>query len=182
MKVSHGRFVRTDIWREGDYLDLWSVPHFLSGIAVGLFLYLIHFQIASSLIIAFLIFVAYEMFEALVKIEETKMNRTLDVVVGMISFTPAFLLASNFSQMEIMSTFILVMVVNSTLSFFGWLESQKALVLEQKLRAEYQFQKVKMKERREKFNVRFRKNRYRVKKAAQKLEAGIERAESNFSK
>ena len=27
-----GVFVRSDIWREGQWLDLWSVVHLLSGI------------------------------------------------------------------------------------------------------------------------------------------------------
>ncbi len=180
MRLSHRRFVRTDIWREGTYLDLWSVPHVLSGMMVALGLYLLNFRTVSAFTIAFLIFVMYEMFEALVKIEETRINRILDVVVGMASFAPAFLFAPYFTYTELIFAFAGITITDGVLSFFGWLESQKALVLEQKLRAEYEFQKAKMRGRREKLQARFRKNRYRIKEAAQKLEAGIERAESNF--
>src|SRR3990167_4615278 len=93
-----GKLVRTDIWREGKYLDLWSVPHFLSGMAVAFGLFFLDFATNAAFIIAILLLVAYEMFEVIAKIEETRWNRVLDVVVGMASFTPTFLLAPHFNQ------------------------------------------------------------------------------------
>ena len=89
MRLNHkGELVRTDAWREGKYLDLWSVPHFLSGMVVALSLYVFGFEVRSAFVIAFLLLVGYEMFEVIAKIDETRWNRTLDVVVGMASVVP----------------------------------------------------------------------------------------------
>jgi hypothetical protein len=96
MKLTrNGRFERTDIWREGKYLDLWSAVHFLSGASLGLGFYFLRFLnigVTGSIVIVFLLLVAYELWEAMVRIAETPQNRVLDVVVGMVSFLPFFLL------------------------------------------------------------------------------------------
>lgn len=163
-----GKFVRTDIWREGDYLDLWSVPHFLSGMAIAMGLFLLGFATNAALIIAFLLLVAYEMFEVIAEIEETRWNRILDVVVGMISFIPTFLIAPQFSSSIIIGTFILVLIVDCTLSYFGWLASHKASTLESKLRAEFEKEKVRFARRREMVLTKWdgRKKRWRAQRAA----------------
>ncbi len=142
-----GRFVRTDIWREGKYLDLWSVPHFLSGMSVGFALYLFRFEPAAACIIAFLLFVAYEMFEVIAEIEETRWNRTLDVVVGMISFIPTFLLAPRFEMGVLVYACVVVVAVDGVLSYFGWKASKKAAVLEARFRAEFIKEQQKMRAR-----------------------------------
>ena len=130
-------FVRTDMWREGKWMDLWSVVHFLSGVSLGLGVYFFKFGIQSSFVIVFLLLVAYEMWEAMVKIEETPQNRFMDVVVGMTSFSPTFLyLAPEFTRAHLVLIFGLVLTGNTVLATFGWLESRKAYVLETKLRAD----------------------------------------------
>ena len=138
MKLTRqGKFERTDIWREGKWIDLWSVVHFLSGISLGLGTYFFKFGIQSSFVIVFLLLIAYEMWEAMVKIEETPHNRFMDVVVGMTSFTPTFLfLAPEFTRSHLVLVFGLVLTFNVVLATFGWLESRKAQELEKKLRAE----------------------------------------------
>ncbi|MBI5004215.1 hypothetical protein HZC00_03920 [Candidatus Kaiserbacteria bacterium] len=144
-----GRFERTDVWREGKWLDLWSVVHFLSGISLGFGISFFHFGMIAAIIIVFLLLVAYEMWEAMVQIHETPQNRVMDVVVGMASFLPTFLF---FNDRHTESSFILafgiVLTLNIVLSALGWYESQKAAVLEQKLREELVEQKRKFKERR----------------------------------
>src|SRR3989344_7912925 len=89
-KVPETLFIRTDMWREGEWLDLWSVVHFLSGMSVGFVIYLMRFDPLASVVIALLLFTTYEMWEAMVHIKETPANRFMDVVVGMVSFTPTF--------------------------------------------------------------------------------------------
>lgn len=155
-----GRFVRTDIWREGKWLDLWSVVHFLSGISLGFGLALFQFGTIASIVIVFLLLVAYEMWEAMVQIHETPQNRIMDVVVGMVSFVPTFLL---FSPTRGESTFILafgvILTLNIMLSALGWYESQKAAVLEAHLRRELAEQKRKFKESRARAKERRRLRR-----------------------
>lgn len=137
MRLNHkGELVRTDVWREGKYLDLWSVPHLLSGVALALALYVLGFEVRSAFIISFLLLVGYEMFEVIAKIDETRWNRTLDVVVGMASFAPAFLLAPAFAYEQVVAAIAVIFIADAVLSFLGWRESQKAAVLEATLRAE----------------------------------------------
>jgi hypothetical protein len=132
----HGNFVRSDMWAEGKWLDLWSVPHFLSGIVLAFCVYFFHFGVPASFVIAVLLLVAYEMFEVIAHIEETRTNRFMDVVVGMVSFTPTFLLASRVSTETQIFIFILVLVIDGILSAIGWRESQKAARLEKQFRNE----------------------------------------------
>src|SRR3990167_7248440 len=98
-----GRFERSDIWREGKWLDMWSVVHLLSGMSFGLALWVLGLGTTASIVIAFLVFVLYETWEAMVRIVETPQNRFMDVVVGMMSFAPVFFLSQGLSA----NTFIL---------------------------------------------------------------------------
>lgn len=153
-----GRLIRTDMWREGEYLDLWSVPHFLSGIMVGCALTAFHFGLRDASVIAFLLLVIYEMWEVMVQIEETRWNRVLDVVVGMTSCVPTVYLAPMLRPQEFWMIFATVVVVDGILSFFGWRASQKAAVLEAKLRERIMAERAqfatRMAEEKEKWRVR----------------------------
>lgn len=138
IRESDGKFVRTDIWHEGEWLDLWSVVHALSGISMGFILYAMHLGVLASVILAFLLLVSYEMWEKIVQIEETPANRFMDVVVGMASFLPAFFfLAPPLSKEFFILVFGLVLTANVVMSVFGWVASRKAIVLEKHLRERY---------------------------------------------
>jgi hypothetical protein len=133
-----GRFERADIWREGKWLDLWSVVHLFSGISVGFVLYFLHFGAPASVILALLSFILYEMWEVIVRIEEAPTNRFMDVVVGMVSFLPTFfLLAPRLSGTLLIFMFGIVLTANVVVSVFGWIASQKAAALEERVRARY---------------------------------------------
>ena len=133
------RFERTDIWREGQWLDLWSVVHFLSGASFGLGFYFLHLGAVASVVIVFLLLVAYEMWEVIVKIEETPTNRLMDVVVGMVSFLPTFLLLDPHLYIEqVMVVFGVVLFTNITLSILGWHASKKAAQFEARVRERYE--------------------------------------------
>jgi hypothetical protein len=139
-----GRFVRTDIWREGQWLDLWSVVHLLSGTSIGLGIFFLHFTPLASVLLTLVSLVAYEMWETIVKIEETPANRVMDVVVGMASFLPAyFFLAPALSTSTLILVFGIVCTVNVVMSIFGWYASQKAAVLEKRVREKYATQRAK---------------------------------------
>src|SRR5665213_2995806 len=111
---------RTDIWREGKWLDLWSVVHFLSGISLGLGVYFLRLGTISSIIIVLLVLIAYEMWEAIVKIEETPQNRFSDVVVGMTSFLIIFLyIAPMLSLAYLILAFGLIFTLNIVIAALG---------------------------------------------------------------
>ena len=129
-----GRFERSDIWREGKWLDLWSVVHLLSGASFGLALGVLSLGTAASILIALLSFVLYEMWEAMVKIVETPQNRFMDVVVGMVSFAPVFFFSQGLPTTSFILVFGLTITVNIVMSTLGWLASRKAEEFERRLR------------------------------------------------
>lgn len=157
MRFYQGRFIRTDIWREGDYLDLWSVPHFLSGLVLGIALFYLGFDLRAAAVIAFLLLVGYEMFESIAKIEETRANRILDVLVGMSSCIPALIFAPAIAPASLLAIFLIAGTADAVLSFLGWRASQKAAELERNLRAQWRHEREKMRVRRRAFSARLRR-------------------------
>ncbi len=143
------RLIRTDIWREGKWLDLWSVVHFLSGASVGFAFYLVPFSALASVIIAFLALTAYELWEKMVQIEEMVTNRIMDVVVGMMSFLPTyFILAPRLPLTSFIIVFGFVLTANCVFSVFGWIASQKAAQLQMRVRERYARRRARLHERR----------------------------------
>ena len=116
MQLRNGRLVRTDMWREGEYLDLWSVPHFLSGMAVALGLAILGLTLPVATAVAFVMLVAWEFFEYFADIEEGRMNSMMDVVVGMFSFAPTFWWAMGTD----MNAFVVAFVMLVAWEFFEY--------------------------------------------------------------
>lgn len=144
-----GKLIRTDIWREGKWLDLWSVVHLLSGASIGFVFHLLPFDARSSVIIVFLLLTGYEMWEKIVQIEETPTNRVMDVVVGMVSFLPVyFFVAPELHATWFILTFGFILTANVVMSVFGWIASQKAAALEVRLRERYEKRRALLRERR----------------------------------
>jgi len=142
-------FDRTDIWREGEWLDLWSVVHFLSGVSLSFGIYLFNFGTTASILIIFLLLVSYEMWEAMVRIEETPANRFMDVVVGMISFLLFFFfIIPNLSRDLFIFVSMPILAINITMSVFGWLASQKASSLKKNIHDRYEVGRAKILSRR----------------------------------
>jgi membrane protein implicated in regulation of membrane protease activity len=143
-------FKRTDIWREGKWLDLWSVVHFLSGACFGFGMYIVHFDAVASVFLVLLSLVAYELWEAMVRIVETPQNRVMDVVVGMASFLPTFFFfVPSLSASELLPAFVAVLAINIALSYFGWRASRKAAALQRRLRERYERHRTRLHRRRE---------------------------------
>lgn len=154
-----GRFERTDIWREGKWLDLWSVVHLLSGVSVAFSIAWLGFGFPASAVIAFLLFVTYELWEAMVKIEETPQNRSMDVVVGMVSFVPAFFAIQGVPSSSLILTFGLVLTANVVLATFGWLASRKADEFEKRLRSEFEVQRERLRGQRARLRTAIKRRR-----------------------
>lgn len=74
--------VKRDTWgREGKYLDLWSIPHFIGG---GL---LACFGIGFWFVLALTTW--WELVESLCRVHEHKANRVIDVVLAIAAWTLA---------------------------------------------------------------------------------------------
>ncbi len=151
-------FERTDIWREGEWVDLWSIVHFLSGVLLGFCLHILHYGASASVLLALLLLIIYEMWEAMMKIEETPANRFMDVVVGMASFVPTFfLLIPQLSQTTSILVFGVVLVVDGVLSTAGWRASQKASELRQRVHTKFEIERTKLRKQKTRLRKRFRR-------------------------
>lgn len=156
------KFKRTDLWREGTWLDLWSIVHFLSGSSIGLGLSLLRFGAVASVALVFVSLVSYEMWETLEHIQETPANRFMDVLVGMVSFLLAFfILAPQLSLPQLVFVFVLIFTTNILMSIFGWRASQKAALFEKHLRARYAVQHTQFLEQKARLRKRFRRKKIR---------------------
>lgn len=164
MRLTHGTFQRTDVWREGKWLDLWSVVHFLTGVSTAFGLFLSDFGTAASIVIALLAFTAYEFWEAIVKIEETPQNRFMDVVVGMVSFIPTFILLERVPEQYLILSFGGVLTVNVVLAGIGWMASRKADELERRLRIEFAEKQKHLRQRRARFVARMKRGAHIIDK------------------
>lgn len=151
--------MRTDIWREGKWVDLWSLVHLLSGASTAFSLALLGFGFEASTVIAFLLFVAYELWEAMVKIAETPQNRSMDVVAGMVSFVPVFYFVQGWSGYYFILVFGLIVTLNIVLATFGWLASRKAEEFERKLRAEFLAQRERLQKQRVRLRAAMKRRR-----------------------
>ena len=146
------------MWREGKWLDLWSVVHILSGITAGLGLYLLHLNSSSALVLALTTFILYEIWEAFVRIEETFTNRIMDILAGMTGFLPAFfLLPPQTTYAMLVCAFVVVFTLNVAMSIVGWRASQKAAALKVRMRARYGVQRKRILEQKTRLREKFRR-------------------------
>jgi len=150
--LKKGKLVRTDVWREGKWLDLWSVVHVLSGLLVGFFSYFVGIDALLGIVLAIVVFTVYELFEVYVEIEEAPTNRFMDVVIGMVGYIPAFfLIAPLLTEKNLILTFLVLLTFNGALSVAGWRASQKAYILEKRLRSNLTDKRKRLKEKSKKF-------------------------------
>lgn len=152
------RYVRTDIWREGLWLDLWSVVHLLSGFSIGFFAYFLKFDPLVLAVITFILLIIYEWWEAFVGIDEAPTNRFMDVVVGMVGYIPAyFYISPTLSHTAHIVTFVCVFAVNVIMSAIGWHASHKAAELERRMHERIARQKTRIAEQRRRIRQKFGK-------------------------
>ena len=149
-----------DMWRQGKWLDLWSVVHFLSGILIGLGFYFLHVGAFASVALALVSLVAYEMWERLMQMEETFANGCMDVVVGMFSFLLAFFIfAPLLSGVLLVLAFGAVLVVDTVMSIFGWRASQKAAILKKRVLATYDNERARFLKQKKYLQEKFRRKK-----------------------
>jgi len=73
-------------WKEGKYVDLWSINHVLSGVVLGAILGNFNAPFGWSLLLAIALFVGWEVVEVLIGIKEHMPNMVMDVVCDLAGF------------------------------------------------------------------------------------------------
>lgn len=75
------------IWREGKFLDVWSLNHFLFGfLSSYLLTEFFHLDLLVSCLIGLFAYIVWEVFEVLIKAGEYPTNQVMDVVVSLVGF------------------------------------------------------------------------------------------------
>ena len=74
------------IWKNGKYLDLWSINHTLSGIVIAGPLYYFSISFVYSIVVALVLIVGWEIYEIYHEIYETWQNKCTDIITGIIAF------------------------------------------------------------------------------------------------
>ncbi|MGV8162045.1 MAG: hypothetical protein ACP5N2_01785 [Candidatus Nanoarchaeia archaeon] len=112
------------IWKEGKYLDLWSVNHTLAGCVLGSIFIFINLQIWVSLIISVILMIGWEIFEIYYGIKEGLANKILDVVTGLVGFFLTYYLV-NVQGVNALSYFLIIALSFAFLETWGYLVYKK---------------------------------------------------------
>lgn len=81
-----------DIWERGYWLDFWTFVHFLSGWVTGAFLIFLGLTLKTSVAMAAVLFIGWEILEYIFKNTESFANRLIDVLACFLGFVLAMTL------------------------------------------------------------------------------------------
>ncbi|MEI6863866.1 MAG: hypothetical protein WCK46_00630 [Candidatus Adlerbacteria bacterium] len=103
---------RKSTWR-GTYVDLWSVPHVISGVVIAYLLFFFDFSFYVSFWIALSIGIGWELFERITRLSRTEAytNSLGDIVAAQAGFGAAFFLLSKFNSPSTEKIIILALCV-----------------------------------------------------------------------
>ena len=75
-----------NLFEEGTYFDMWTVPHFLLGFLTFVFLVDRKIRVNHAILITVAIAIFWEFFEMRVRVEEVLSNRYSDVIISVVGF------------------------------------------------------------------------------------------------
>lgn len=78
---------KRDWWRKGRGFDLWSIPHLLFGVLMGMAPSLTGLSFLSSIALTVILALLWEIYEKFAGIRETVQNSLLDIVLPIAAFT-----------------------------------------------------------------------------------------------
>lgn len=108
------------IWSDGEYIDLWSFVHFLTGGGIAGIFIVSHVPFLLGAITLFLLLSFWEVYEKSKKIRETTSNQIIDVIVGLLGGAIVYAVM----DLEIFNNIILaiiITIITTTLVLWGWL-------------------------------------------------------------
>lgn len=114
-----------DIWKHGRFVDLWSLDHLLSGFLLGGASYWLELEFTWALVVSLAAMLAWELFEAVIGINEAYGNAVSDLIIGLAGF---FLAALVFFQLQLpfaWRIFWICLVLAASLSLWGFLDFLK---------------------------------------------------------
>ncbi|MFH1307699.1 MAG: hypothetical protein ABIH72_02515 [archaeon] len=105
-------------WREGKYIDSWSIIHLLSGFGLGVILLLIlKLPFLNTILVTISLLILAEILEPA---KETIENRISDVLIGFLGFILAFIAYLNLNKEILLITSTFMFLIWGTLNIIGW--------------------------------------------------------------
>ncbi len=90
---------RRSTWR-GKYIDLWTLPHIISGVVIGYLLYFFNVSFGVGFWVALSVGIGWELFERITRLSKTEAytNSLGDIVAAQVGFVAAFYLLQKFNS------------------------------------------------------------------------------------
>ena len=112
-----------DWWQKGRGLDLWSIPHFLFGMLMGILPSLIGISFYYALVLTIVLAVLWEILEKIIGVKETIQNILLDVLLSVVAFLliSSLLLSYSLHPDDLTVVAIAVLTLFLFTNFSGWL-------------------------------------------------------------
>lgn len=110
-----------NIFKNGKYLDLWSVNHTLAGVVIAGPLYYLSVSLTYSLIVALILIVGWEIYEIVFDIRETWQNRSTDIITGVIGFFFVWYMYPHFAIDTQISVYIFSTTIFLILEMWGYI-------------------------------------------------------------
>ncbi len=110
-----------DFWREGKYIDLWSVPHILSGTHFGFVPLIFSIELFPLALVTLVLLVLWEWFERrFLGVLEAFSNGCVDVVLGIAGFAAAYATVFVVEPLVAWAIVGVTAVTNLALNIWGW--------------------------------------------------------------
>lgn len=114
---------KRDWWQKGRGFDLWSIPHFLFGILMGISPFLIGISSYSALVLTIVCALLWELFEKLFHIKESMQNILLDIILSVVAFLLTSSILQSYSlhpdDLAVVATAVAALFIFTNIS--GWL-------------------------------------------------------------
>ncbi|HEY4489917.1 MAG TPA: hypothetical protein VJC12_01525 [Candidatus Paceibacterota bacterium] len=118
--------MKSDIWEEGKYLDLWSVNHVLSGVLYTGWILKLGFGYQFIFITYFVLAVGWEFYEKYVGVKEHLENQIMDVVTGVAGFFMVYIPDIYWNQISY-SALIVLSIIFIFLEIHGYITYKKRI-------------------------------------------------------
>ena len=110
-----------NIWQSGEWVDLWSVPHFLFGVIVGFLPLLFRVAFEPALLLLIIVALLWEAFELVRGYFEYKSNSFMDVALSVVGFLGVYFLIIPYLAMEVaVPVLIIIFATYLLLNYLGW--------------------------------------------------------------
>jgi len=107
------------IWSEGRAIDMWTLNHILGGGVLAIVTIYLNIDIVEGLIYSFILMIAWEIFEIIKGIKETKLNIILDIIFGAAGYLSTYHLTINLNNTTMI--FVIMVLLYVILQIWGYL-------------------------------------------------------------